>query len=316
MQSLSEIASQPLHVFLLTQDEELAASFQSLWPPHRISWRVFSDGQFVLEQVFSEPPDMVIAEQFLPGFNGIDVLRVLKAENVYRQICAVLMVRNEHISTLANASLDVDELVLLPASLNELRMRVELALHRTTATLDANPLTRLPGNTSIINTVERLIASGTDFALAYADLDNFKPYNDRYGFARGDEVLLMAARVINNTVNAQQSKPSFTGHIGGDDFVFILPPGAIENVCQCVVSDFDAIVPNFYDPEDRYRRYILSHDRQKREQIFPFLSISIAVMLNLNAKYTRYAQLSHAAGQLKQIVKDTKGSSYVIDRRG
>jgi diguanylate cyclase (GGDEF)-like protein len=182
-------------------------------------------------------------------------------------------------------------------------------------TLDANPLTRLPGNTSIINTVQRLFAYGTDFALAYADLDHFKPYNDKYGFSRGDEILLMAARIIGNTVSMQQSDPSFVGHIGGDDFVFVLSPDVVEDACRSIISDFDAIVPSFYDPADRAHGYILSYDRQGKEQIFPILSISIAVVRNIQAKYSCYAELSHAAGQVKSITKDTPGSTYVIDRR-
>jgi diguanylate cyclase (GGDEF)-like protein len=315
MQNLSEILGRPLHIFLLTQDEKLVASLQSLWPSSQIHWKIFSSGTLALEQVFSEPPDMVIAEQLLPGLNGIDVLRILKEENVYRQICAVLMVKNEDILSLSNTGPAVDELIILPASTDELRMRVGLALHRNATTMDANPLTRLPGNTSIINTIQRLISHDADFALAYADMDNFKPYNDKYGFSRGDELLLMAARLIVNTVSAQQCAPSFVGHIGGDDFVFILPLEVMETACKRLVSDFDAIVPSFYDLGDKARGSILSHDRQGRELTFPILSISIAVVLNTHKRYTHYAQLSHAAGQLKKVAKATLGSTYVIDRR-
>ena len=315
MQKLSEIASHPRRIFLLTQDEELVASLQRLWPSDQISWHIFSDGQFVLEQVFSEPPDMVIAEQFLPGLNGIDVLRILKEENVYRQICAILMVRSVDLPALQSVGLDVDELIILPASADDLRIRVELAQHRTKMTLDANPLTRLPGNTSIINTAQRLLSVGTDFALAYVDMDNFKPYNDRYGFSRGDEILLMAARLMVNNVTARQCELAFLGHIGGDDFVFTLSLDDMEEACKRLISDFDAIVPSFYDPDDRARGSILSHDRQGNEVLFPILSISVAIVPNINKKYSHYAQLSHAAGQLKKIAKTIHGSNYVIDRR-
>ncbi|MDR2696195.1 MAG: diguanylate cyclase [Deltaproteobacteria bacterium] len=316
MHKLSEIAGHALHIFLLAQDEELIASLQSLWPADQIAWTVFADGQSALEQVFSEPPDIVIAEQFLPGLNGIDVLRMMKEENVYRQVCAILVVRHADLHVLPSAAgLDVDELVILPASDDKLRMRVELALHRSSVTMDANPLTRLPGNTSIIHTIQRLIANGADFALAYTDMDNFKPYNDKYGFSRGDEMLLMTARLIVNTVSASQGEPSFVGHIGGDDFVFILPPDVMEDACKRLVGDFDAIVPSFYDPGERAQGYILSHDRQGHELRFPILSISIAVARNVNARYTHYAQLSHVAGQLKKAAKAIAGSSYVIDRR-
>jgi diguanylate cyclase (GGDEF)-like protein len=315
MRNLSQIIGRPLRICLLTQDVALEDYLQSLWPTDRIAWTVFSSGRFALEQLFDDPPDMVIAEQFLPGVNGIDVLHMLRAENIYRQICAILLVRDKNLSALSGIDLDVDELVILPASADNLRIRIELALRRSTMTLDANPLTRLPGNTSIINTVQRLIAVNTDFALAYADLDHFKPYNDRYGFSRGDEVLLMTARLIANAVSDHQCKPSFTGHVGGDDFVFILPPDIVEDTCKSVISSFDAIVPSFYDDEDRARKCIFSRDRQGHELVFPILTISIAVVLNINARYTRYAQLSHVAGQLKNIAKAAQESTYVIDQR-
>ena len=315
MQKLSEIAGRPLHIFLLIQDEEFITSLKSLWPSDQISWTVFSDAQSALEHLFNEPPDMVIAEHFLPGADGIDILRMLKEENVYRQVCAILLVKSEELPGLQILNLRTDALIVLPTSTDELRIRVELALHRTTSTLDANPLTRLPGNTSIINTLRRLIAKDADFALAYVDMDNFKPYNDKYGFSRGDEMLLMAARLIVNTIATLQCEPSFVGHIGGDDFVFILPIDVMEDVCKHLVNDFDAIVPNFYDPEDRARKSILSQDRQGRELFFPLMSISIAVVLNIKGRYTHYAQLSHVAGQLKKLAKATTGSNYVIDRR-
>ena len=315
MRNLSEIIGHPLRIFLLTQDEELVATFQNLWPSDRISWTVFSDGQSALEQAFSEPPDMVIAAQFLSGLDGIDVLRMLKAENVYRQICTIILVKYEHLSTLPDSWLGADSLLILPASADELRIRIEFTLHRIVTYMDANPLTRLMGNTSIINTTKRLISGGVDFAMAYVDIDNFKPYNDKYGFSRGDELLLMVARLIANTVNTQRREPSFVGHIGGDDFVFILPPDVIEDACKRLIHDFDAIVPSFYDPEDRVRGSILSFDRQGEKLDFPILSISIAVVRNTNSKYTHYGQLCHVAGQLKKVAKATSGSTYVIDRR-
>jgi GGDEF domain-containing protein len=113
----------------------------------------------------------------------------------------------------------------------------------------------------------------------------------------------------------RQCDPSFVGHIGGDDFVFILPVDAIEEACRSIISDFDAIVPSFYDPKDRVHGCILSRDRKGHEQIFPILSISIAVVRNIDARFECYAELAHAAGQLKCITKATQGSVYVIDRR-
>ena len=317
MQDLPEIVGHPLHIFLLTQDEEFVAFMQSLWSADQVCWSVFPDGQSALEQVLTEPPDMIVAEQSLPGLSGMDVLRILKGENVYRRICVILAAKSEFLPDLTgDVNLYADELVVLPTTANELRLRMKLALCRIIKTMDTNPLTRLPGNICIINTIQCLLTENVNFAMAYVDMDNFKPYNDKYGFSRGDEILLMAARLIVNVVNEQQCEPSFVGHIGGDDFVFILPHDVMEKACKRLIENFDAIVPSFYDLEDRERGFIISHDRLGHEQTFPVVGISIAVVICNNSRYTHYAQLSHVAMQLKGIAKKVQGSTYVLDRRG
>jgi diguanylate cyclase (GGDEF)-like protein len=181
--------------------------------------------------------------------------------------------------------------------------------------LDANPLSKLPGNTSIIQRIQQLIDNGDDFALAYCDLDYFKSYNDKYGFSRGDEVLMMAARVIVNTIRSYQGVSSFVGHVGGDDFVFILPPDKVEDACKRIIKAFDEIVPHFYDPADRKRGNITSVDREGNTKIFPLMAISLAVVVNTERRIEHYGEVSSIAMELKKKAKEDPKSSYVIDRR-
>lgn len=314
MANLSDLTGNPPQIFLLTENEELAAVLRGLWPEGRVDWTVFSSRKTAFDHLLNTPPDMVIADRDLPGDNDTNVLDILKKENVYRQICAVLVIRAENLADLPEDT-EVDELLVLPSSPEEMRLRIELALRRATYTLDANPLTRLPGNTSIITVIQRLLGECRDFALAYVDMDHFKPYNDKYGFSRGDEALCMTARLLVNTVGSLLCNPSFVGHVGGDDFVFITPPELMEQACSRLIRDFDAIVPSFYDPEDQERGSIRSFDRQGQELEFPILSISVAVVINSECRYTHYAQLSHKAGELKKKAKATRGSNYVLDRR-
>ncbi|MFW5932231.1 MAG: GGDEF domain-containing protein, partial [Desulfohalobiaceae bacterium] len=163
--------------------------------------------------------------------------------------------------------------------------------------------------------IQDLIDSGQDFALGYLDLDNFKAFNDKYGFSRGDEVLMMTSRVIVNTVRRIAGQEGFVGHIGGDDFVFIVPIQVVEEVCIKIIQNFDSIVPNFYDPKDRNQGYISSVDRQGRQQEFLLMAVSIAVVFNLQGSLTHYAQASQIANSLKKKAKQDPASSYVLDRR-
>lgn len=306
----------PVQGFLLSADPERVRRVQALWRDGSIVWQHFTSGREALEQLFLEPPALLVADATLPDMTGEEVIRLVKGENVYRQVCAVLCLDREHLEARQDwAGLEADDFIALPASDAEFHARVVLALRRATSTLDANPLTRLPGNTSIIQTIQGLIDKGTDFALAYADLDNFKAFNDKYGFSRGDEALMMAARVILNTVRSVPGSPSFVGHVGGDDFVFILPPGVVETACARVVSTFDGVVPGFYDEEDRRRGAIIAHDRQGNVCTFPLMAISIAVVFNRNGCLKHFGEASHRAGQIKKQAKALAGSSYVLDQR-
>lgn len=312
---LRSIFGHPVHIYLLCDEPELTARLRALWPAEEVEWQVFSTGKLLLECLFTDPPEVLITSVHARDVSGLDVVRMVKGENVYRQVCAVLLLDQQTLGQVNWAQVEADDLVLLTMSEEEMRSRIELAIRRSTRTLDANPLTKLPGNSSIMQAIQRYTDTGLDFALGYIDIDNFKSFNDKYGFSRGDEALFMTARVIITTVTSMNVKPNFVGHIGGDDFVFILPIECAEEVCKKLIASYDAIVPNFYDEEDRRRGAIEAHDRQGVLHTYPLLSISIAVVLNKNGRFTHFAEMSQIAGQVKKLVKTMPGSCYVIDRR-
>ena len=147
------------------------------------------------------------------------------------------------------------------------------------------------------------------------DIDNFKPFNDKYGFSRGDEVLRMSARLITSTIRNLNSPECYVGHIGGDDFVFIIPPHFTDQICQEIIKNFDLIIPTFYDEEDRIRGFIQSVDRQGKKQSFPLMTFSIAVVTNEKRKIKHYGEVSDIASKLKKHAKGMEGSNYVVDKR-
>ncbi len=304
------------HFFLLSADDALVEVVLGLWSKDIVQWSVFQQGRVALEELLSAPPDLVLVNEDLPDMSGLEVVRLVKSENVYRQVPVVVIFRDvAGLGAVDLNTVDIDDFLLQPLHPEEARARLLLAYVRATRELDANPLTKLPGNTSIIHRIQDLIERQEDFALAYLDLDYFKAFNDKYGFARGDEVLLMTARVVVNSIRGVVRGPHFVGHVGGDDFVFIVPEGEVEGVCQRIIAHFDAIVPVFYDPEDRERGGILSVDRQGQHQEFPIMAVSIAVIFNRGGRLKHFGEASARAMELKKVAKKNPKSSYVLDQR-
>ena len=303
-------------VFLVSPDKRLADMLRGLWPPDELEFSVFERGRMAVEYLFNEPPDMLIVDSRLEDLTGFEVAALVKSENVYRQLPVILCMDQADLREGPDwGEVDVDDFLVRPFTTGEAKARLELSLCRSTRSLDANPLTRLPGNTTIIQSIQDLIDRREDFALAYCDLDHFKSFNDRYGFARGDEVLMMSARVIVNSIKGFSGHKTFVGHVGGDDFVFIVPPEIAEEACARVVRSFDSIVPNFYDPADRKLGRIESVNRKGERETFPLMAVSIAVIFNRGGRMKHFGEASALAMGLKKKAKENPGSCYVLDQR-
>ncbi len=309
-------AKGPLQACFVGSDEAVKEMLLRVWDPDAAEWTFFETGREAAGVLLTSPPDILVCRARLPDMSGLEVARLLKGENVYSQVPVILcFTQEEAAGEQAWADMEADDFLVVPCSLDLARARLDLARGRAARTLDANPLTRLPGNTSIIRYTQGLIDLCRDFGLAYCDLDFFKPFNDKYGFSRGDEVLMMTSRILLNTVNSFHLPFSFVGHVGGDDFIFIAPPESVEDVCRKVIEGFDGIVPYFYDEEDRQRAGIVSTDRQGVLRAFPLMAISIAVVFNRGGSLSHYGEASHQAMSLKKVAKDNPLSSYVLDRR-
>jgi GGDEF domain-containing protein len=181
--------------------------------------------------------------------------------------------------------------------------------------LDANPLTHLPGSIAIEEVLKKRIEEQTPLAFCQLDLSHFKAFNDRYGYARGNEVILATARMVAEAVNAQGGKGSFVGHIGGDDFVVVTSPESYEKICSAVIDSFDQMVLDFYDPEDRERRCIQGETRQGQWVSFPIMTLAIAVVTNQHHRLQNYVQVGEIAAELKNYAKSFSRSIFVVDRR-
>jgi diguanylate cyclase (GGDEF)-like protein len=180
--------------------------------------------------------------------------------------------------------------------------------------LDASPLTRLPGNIAIERVINRHLREQVTFAMCYLDLDNFKSYNDRYGYIKASELLKDAGKVIYEAVKGLGDQDSFVGHIGGDDFVVIICAEKAEAACRAIIQEIDTLVPAYYSDQDRLAGAIEGVDRYGVSRTFPMISISIAALVCKPGDYSQAAEIATAAAKVKDHVKVAVGSNYVIVR--
>ncbi len=181
--------------------------------------------------------------------------------------------------------------------------------------LDASPLTRLPGGLAIENMLQKRIDTGQPIAFCLVDLDNFKAFNDQYGYARGNLVIRETARIVEKAVKSKGITDDFVGHIGGDDFVVITVPSRMHDISKEIINQFGMVMPQFYDAKDREKGYILGKNRQGVEIQFPIMTISIAIVTNERRKLTNSMEVSAIAAELKDYAKTFPKNIYVIDKR-
>ena len=205
-----------------------------------------------------------------------------------------------------------DEIGELAISFNE--MSVALQRMRE-ADRGANPLTGLPGNISIAQEIDRRLRAGETIAVVYADLDNFKAYNDKYGFTRGDDVILYTRDCFLEATKALSIPGIFNGHEGGDDFIAVLGYEDWEPYCKHVTSYFAHDITQFYNETDSKNGYIDSVSRQGEKMRFPLMTISLAVVSNHLRPFSSHVELVSVAAEMKKVVKKMEGNSYAIDRR-
>jgi diguanylate cyclase (GGDEF)-like protein len=181
--------------------------------------------------------------------------------------------------------------------------------------LDASPLTRLPGGVAIESVLKKRLAAGRPLAFGLIDLDNFKSYNDRYGYAKGNDIITASAKIIESAVAGHGTKDDFAGHIGGDDFAIITTPEKYASICQTITENFDKNIGDFYDYEDRKKGCITSKNRQDQEMEFPIMTVSIAVVITSETKQMNQIEIGEIAAELKKYAKSLPGSVFVVNRR-
>jgi PleD family two-component response regulator len=264
----------------------------------------------------SEAFNLVITDFLSPGVSGIEVCKYIRNSFNLRHISVILLMEGKDpMAKIKGIYAGADDYVEKPFDPAEFLARVKASFVRMTRDLDANPLTKLPGNISLMKELEMRIKSNQLFAVCYLDLNKFKEFNDGYGFEAGDKVISFTSQTIIAILKKIGTPTDFLGHIGGDDFIFIATIDNWENVCKAVVEDFEKGKFQFYSDEDKARGYHIAKNRQGQVVQVPLLGVTIAVITNEIRTFTHVAQLSQIAAELKHYAKSLGGSLYVKDRR-
>ena len=278
--------------------------------------RVASDGVQALEAAQQRCPDLVLADVMMPNMDGFELTRRLRQDPRTAAVSIIMLTaRGLSADKLEGFAIGADDYIVKPFDTPELLARIRGVLRRSRDMRAQSPLTGLPGNVRIEEEIEGRLQQKIPFAILYADLDHFKAFNDHYGFLRGDEAIQATARMIEGIVEDMGLGQGFLGHVGGDDFVVVVPPEVASDVAQAIVERFDETVPELYDSEDRTRGFIEVIDRRGELQRFPSLSISIGVASTDKREFQHYAEAVAIATEMKTFTKSAAGSSWAMDRR-
>jgi len=274
------------------------------------------DGEEAINIIKKSMPDLLITDFKMPKMCGDEVCRILKEDILIQHMPIIMLTGKGEVSDkIHGINAGADDYIVKPFEPQELAARVKMVLRRSARDLDANPLTRLPGNVSIINELQKRLAKNDPFAVCYIDLDKFKAYNDKYGFEKGDEIIKNTARILISSVQEYGTPKDFIGHIGGDDFVVVTIPGKVDELCKNIICKFNSMVPSLYNKEDLHRGYVIGKDRQKKIQKIPLLSISIGVVTNEKRNINHVGEIGELGAELKEYAKSLSGSNYVKERR-
>jgi diguanylate cyclase (GGDEF)-like protein len=273
-------------------------------------------GEDALALVRQYQPDLVVLDQLMPGLDGVEVIRRLRAQVFTSALpIIVLTARSQTVDKVVALTAGADDYLVKPFDTMELVVRVRGTLRRNQEFRDASPLTGLPGNNRILREIGDRLRSGDEFAVCYCDIDGFKAVNDAYGFARGDEFIVTLGRELLLAVNEAGPPPAFLGHVGGDDFVVICSPGQIRPLTDSAVSRFEQAADALYDEEDRIRRYVSVKSRRDGVQDVGLVTVSIGVALSSRREYSDPREVVAVASEMKTVAKGQPGSFVAMDRR-
>jgi len=276
----------------------------------------FSDSEELETVTRRTPPLLIIIDGDGSGPEGSEVCSALKGDS-FTAIVPIVFVAGRHPTDLVREWFEAgaDEVITPLFEPAEQRSRLDVLLFRTERNVAVHPSTRLPGTTEIERAIRAHLDEDSLFAVSYVDLDHFKEFNDRYSYYDGDRVILIVSRILRDVVKGLCQKKGVVGHIGGDDFIVVLPLDRVQEVCSEIISVFDALVRYQYNEQDRRAGYYFGKDRRGHLHRVPLMTLSIGIVTNEHRHFSHPAEVSETATEMKAYAKTLPGSVFVVDRR-
>lgn len=305
-----------MKILLIDDDPVFRESIQDILEMENFEIATASSGKEALENVYGDAPSLIIVDMNMPGMDGLELSKRIKDDILLNYIPIIILTGQGDVQIKEKAlEYGCDDYILKPCDPVNFIQRVKWVISRSSRDISANPLTRLPGNWVIIKRLDELIKKSMSFAVLYIDINNFKSFNDKYGFVQGDDIIKMTAHTFSNAVKAMGLDQVFIGHIGGDDFIMITEEKYAEELCKKIIEEFDRNVRNFYNEEDRKAGFIIGKDRQGKVNKFSIMSIAIAVVINKDGKIKHLGHVNQVGAEIKKFLKQKDKSAYMIDRR-
>ena len=302
-------------IYIIDDTTELIEKLQKMFkdePDFHFVSMPSNDIDIVLKNI----PTMIIIDDDNTALTALEICQKIRT-NEDNSITPILIASSvvDHNYRMEILKLSVQYYIVKPIDEDYFYMTIKNMIDFVTTNRRVSPLTGLPGNVQIQAEIKKRIFTKEDFAVLYFDLDNFKAYNDVYGFSNGDEIIKFTAKIIVKHVHEILVGDNFVGHIGADDLVAVISKYDYPKICKEIIKEFDEVVPNYYTEEDVERGYVEVANRRGIIEEFPIVSISIGVVEVEGGKYTTPLEIGEVSAQVKHKAKEIQGSTYVINRR-
>ncbi len=307
--------SQNIALIFSPDGQPLPDSVREWMGSRRSPTRLERDPDEIMRGALRARPRLVLVDARHDAAAAIKMCRRLKLDSFTGIVPVVLATRDDDAAFAAAFDAGADEVLREGTGTHEVSLRLDALLRRSDRDTFVHPSTRLPGTIEIELEMTRRIEAGQHFAVCYADLDHFKEYNDRYSYYDGDRVIRILSRILHDVVKGICGEDGFVGHIGGDDFIFVIPVRHIPEACGTVVEVFDTLIPFQYSEQDRRAGYYFGKDRRGQLHKVPLMTLSVGVVTNERRQFTHAGQISELATEMKSYAKSLHGSVYAVDRR-